>query len=143
MNGLNSLDLVLYSENGELNAPYVLANANLLYKEGEYRLAGAMFLAIARNEKYSYCAYYGLGRCFTALFQFNAANQAFEKAFKLAPKPYIGLAWLESMIAAQKHAQAEKMAIRFAVQFADDAHACNEIGVLYNSILSVQKNVVV
>lgn len=143
MTSNHSLDLVLYTETGELNAPYVLANANLLYKEGEYRLAGAMFLAIARNSKYSYCAYYGLGRCFTALFQYKAARQAFEKAFACARKPYIGLALLESLVATQSYLQAEEMAPKLAVEFADDAPFCNEIGALYNSILTLQKNIVI
>lgn len=88
MSSENDLDLV-YLPDGRINAPYILANANLLLKSGEYQLAVSLFRRIQDHPKYGYCGYYGVGQCYFLLQHWSRARTAFEKALALAHRPYI------------------------------------------------------
>jgi hypothetical protein len=40
---------------GELNVPYLLANANLLFQEGDLAAAASLFRAVKSHPKYGFC----------------------------------------------------------------------------------------
>ena len=134
-----NLDQLIYYPNGDLNVPYVLANANLLIKSGDINLAATIFMAAAKNKKQAYCGYYGLGLCFVKLGKHAAAVQAFQKSFSLKQRPYIGVAWVEALIESGKGNEAEQIALQCGILFVNDGEASQQFRNLYLRAVELQK----
>ena len=118
---MDELDQIIYFQNGELNTPYVLANAGLLLKSDEPRMAAILYMVIARHKKNSFCGFYGLGQCFLALEKPQNARDAFRKAFLLGGRPYMAVALIEALLLCEEYAEAEALALKCAVEFVTDA----------------------
>jgi len=109
-----------YLPNGELNVPFILTNANLLLLENELELAASLFQLVKGHTPYAHCAHYGIGQCFLKAQCPRQAVQAFEKAFLLEKRPYIGTALLEALMACGDLPAFEKRAIELAREFSFD-----------------------
>src|SRR5690348_9410979 len=100
--------------NGEINAPYILANADLLLRRGETELASKLFRAVKNHSRLGYCGHYGLGRCFLAEGKTGQAIAAFEKALSLVKRPYIATILLKTLIDSRNADLAERRALELA-----------------------------
>jgi tetratricopeptide (TPR) repeat protein len=120
---------------GELNVPYLLANANLLFQEGDLAAAASLFRAVKSHPKYGFCGDYGLGQCYLAEGKFQTAAAAFEKAYAKCHRGYIAVAHLEALKCCGYRAQLQNCAIIYAQEFNQEEKTVERIRALYTESL--------
>ena len=135
MSEAEQLDLMILLPNGELNAPFLLANANLLLKAGEFKTAGSLFLRIAKTKKYAYCGYYGLGLCFRKLGQTEQAVEALKKSYLLEKRAYIAIELVKTLLESGRIKEAEQLSFACAAEFSDQAPVVEEMGKLFQQAI--------
>ena len=136
----NDLDDLIYLPNGELNSPFVLANANILLKENEFKLAAKLFLLMANQRTYAFCGYFGLAKCFEKLSKPTQASESYKRAFELSRRPYIAFAYLECLLANHHYHQAEQFALMCAVEFVKHADEGERFRRFHRDALEMQMN---
>ncbi len=131
----DDLELLIYFPNGELNTSYVLANANLLLKAGEAKLAAGLFLRVAREKRSSFNGFYGLAQCFMKMGKHESAVQALRKAFQISRKPYVAFSLIEAALNAGQRSEAEQLALECAVEFVEDMELNQRFRDLYLKVI--------
>ena len=134
----NELNDLIYFPNGDLNFPFVLANANLLLKEDEVELAVSLFGLITQHKSRAYFGHYGLGQCFLKSGEPDSAALSFERAFRLGRRPFLAYAWIEALISDRKYKEAEKTALLCAVEFAEDLETSNRLREFHRRAVELQ-----
>ncbi len=134
----NDLKDTIYLPNGELNSPFVLANANILLKEKELKLAASLFLLIAKQETYAFCGYYGLGQCFTGMQKHEAAVESFRKAFQISKRSWIATAWIDCLMRTGDFRSAEKVALECAIEFVNQPEVSEKFRLYYRDAAEAQ-----
>ncbi len=131
-------DNIIYLPNGELNAPYLLANANLLLKEGDPQLASSLFLLTTKTKNYAHCGFYGLGQCYRHLQKPDLALDALRKAFALSRRAYIAIALIQALLECGQFQEAEQTSLSCAVEFLNDTYASEQIRGFYQKAIQSQ-----
>lgn len=116
----NSILDLAFRPNGELNATYILSNANLLLKAGEVAAAESLFRIILRHSKYSFCAHYGIGQCQMKRGAYQDAVHSFEQAICLQRRSYIAHSLIEALLACGRREAANSFASLFASEFSHE-----------------------
>ena len=129
-----------YFPNGELNASFILANANILLREGELSLAISLFRLAKDHKKLGHCAHYGLGQCFVAAGDWDRAVKAFESALSLSRKSYIAVALLEALMATKQYAVVEQTAVEIAREFSQDRAFVEKVRRIYQDSIDHQRS---
>jgi tetratricopeptide (TPR) repeat protein len=122
-----------YLPNGELNAPYILANADLLVKHGEYLAAAKLFRLLKDHPRLAHCAHYGMGQCLLKSGKPELALQAYEKALSIQKRDYIAQSLIQALIACGEYAEAEQRSFDFARDFASSEAAVESFRSLHRS----------
>ncbi|MGK5087834.1 tetratricopeptide repeat protein [Bdellovibrionota bacterium FG-2] len=75
----------VYLANGNLNVPFLLKNAELLFSSGEYTLARNIYRTMADGGELSYSSHYWMGRCFEGENKIDEALQHYEQSITFYP----------------------------------------------------------
>lgn len=128
------LDLA-YLPNGDLNVPYLLANANVLLRGNELQLAASLFRLVKDHPKYGFCGDFGLGQCLMKAKKFRHAARAFEQALSKVHRGYIAIAHLDALKQAGETAQVQRLGILYAKKYEKDPSVLEKIRNIYVSAL--------
>lgn len=77
----------VYLAEGRLNLPYLTRSAELLVRNGEFRLARQVYLAIARSGERTGVALLGIARCLEAEGRLDEARARYEESIAYLPNP--------------------------------------------------------
>lgn len=116
-----------YLPSGELNASFILSNANLLLDAGELDAASSLFRLLKTHPTLSHCAHFGIGCCFLSAGKPLAAVSAFEYAMTIARKSYIATALVDALIQCGETTIAEQKALIFADEFAQNPESVQKL----------------
>ncbi len=75
----------VYLANGNLNVPFLLKNAELLFSSGEYTLARNIYRTMADQGELSYSSLYWMGRCFEAESKVDEALKCYDQSIAFYP----------------------------------------------------------
>ncbi len=128
-----------YLSNGELNISYILSNANLLMKSGEFLDAISLFRLVKNHPKFGFCGHYGLGQCFLKMGQPEQAVRAFEKALSLQRRAYIAASLVEAFLILRNFTIVEKLTLGFAQEFVNDPDYLKQFRAQYQVCLKEQQ----
>ncbi len=125
---------------GGINIPIILSNALILLKENEIELAASLFRLAKKYPKYVHCGHFGMGQCYLKANDPRRAVRAFELAFSITPRPYIGLALVEALIESKCFQIAEEKALNLAQFFATDPKSVKDFKEKYQECLFKEKS---
>lgn len=75
----------MYADNGKVNVPFLLKNAEVLIKFSDYTLAKNIYSTVLQTREYSGEAHYGMGKCEEALGNLEDSRKHYEEAIAYIP----------------------------------------------------------
>lgn len=99
----------IYLNNGKLNIPFLLKNADLLFDSGEYHSARKIYKTIQQSGECTALVLYKIGRCFEEEGRFNEAKIKYEESLAHTPSQECYQRFASILVHLDKSAQAEKI----------------------------------